>query len=363
MLSELSTLQLGQVNEYTVNSIVERRGDTQRLTAKCENMLMYMNLSSYTLLKNVYPIIWNCTVQSLQLGILSYSGAHIQRFDLNLIASEVASFQLPVNISYDHDRLREISSRCKPTVVKLRRRQLERLNQLLGGCQPWVFHESFDSEDNEPLHLSTSIESLTDLWPPTWKILRGSEPGYIQQYDIGNGSIVPWSQNGEHSSNYCTTKPSEVYCHWISSKNWNDLIVEEHQMWVARKYLLESDILLIGANTEFGLNVNPDCSSSLERLSRIRTQLDDQGALCIPKTFRARRYIDSQAVQVSGTACGIISGTGVITYKRLVGHTMKDSLVERWRHNLWSPLDLEAFSGVGVSFCTRNARRRRLMHY
>jgi hypothetical protein len=100
----------------------------------------------------------------------------------------------------------------------------------------------------------------------------------------------------------------------------------------------------------------------LERLSRIKTQLDDQGALCIPKTFRARRYIDSQAVQVSGTACGIIFGTGIITYKRRVSHTMKDALVERWRHNLWSPLDLEAFSGVEVSFCTRNARRRRLKH-
>jgi hypothetical protein len=41
---------------------------------------------------------------------------------------------------------------------------------------------------------------------------------------------------------------------------------------------------------------------------------------------------------------------------------MKDALVERWRHNLRSPLDLEAFSGVEVSFCTKNARRRRLMH-
>ncbi|KAH9216583.1 hypothetical protein DL95DRAFT_424516 [Leptodontidium sp. 2 PMI_412] len=41
---------------------------------------------------------------------------------------------------------------------------------------------------------------------------------------------------------------------------------------------------------------------------------------------------------------------------------MKGALVERWKHNLRNPMDLEAFSGVEVSLCTRNARRRRLLH-
>ncbi|CAG8978922.1 hypothetical protein HYALB_00005259 [Hymenoscyphus albidus] len=53
---------------------------------------------------------------------------------------------------------------------------------------------------------------------------------------------------------------------------------------------------------------------------------------------------------------------GIVTYKRRGGHTMKDALVERWRHNFRNPMDLEAFSGVEISLCTGNARRRRLLH-
>ena len=109
------------------------------------------------------------------------------------------------------------------------------------------------------------------------------EHGSIQQYDIGNGSIVPWSENAEHHSIYSATNLSEVYCHWISSKDWNEQLVEANQSGLSRKYFLESDTLLIGANTEFGLNINQDCASSPERLSRMKTQLFDQGALRIPR--------------------------------------------------------------------------------
>ena len=360
VLSELSTLQFGQDNKDIVDSIVEKQDGNHSLTAQCGEMLSSIDLSPHPSVHVGSPIVWDCAVQSLQLGVLSYAGAHLQRFDLQLIGSEIPSFQLPINIAYEDSTLREISSRPNCTVITLQRRQFQCLDKLLRSCRPWVFHQSAFRDDNEPLHLSTSIESLTDLWGPSWKIM--GEHGSIQQYDIGNGSIVPWSENAEHHSIYSATNLSEVYCHWISSKDWNEQLVEANQSGLSRKYFLESDTLLIGANTEFGLNINQDCSSSPERLSRMKTQLFDQGALRIPRTFRDKRYIDSHAVQVSGTALGIISGSGIITYKRRVGHTMKDALVERWRHNLRSPLDLEAFSGVEVSFCTRNARRRRLMH-
>lgn len=59
---------------------------------------------------------------------------------------------------------------------------------------------------------------------------------------------------------------------------------------------------------------------------------------------------------------GIISAAGTVTYKRRSGQTMKDALIERWNHNRHNPMDLEAFSGVEISLCTRNARKRRLPH-
>lgn len=367
-MSELSVLPLGQVNQKTVDLIVERQDYSQGLSAECESMLITMGFWSYHTLPESFPNIWNLTVQSLQLCVLSYSGAHIQRFDQTLIGVDIESFQLPIMIKYQDATLQEIASTSRAYSlheVRLQRRQLQCLDQLLGGYQPWVFHQVLIAQEivdlTEPLHLSTSIESLTDLWGPSWKVLRNSDPERIQQYNIGNGSIVPWSHSPAQPS-CAALGAGEVYCHWISSRDWNEQLVEKNQSSLPRKHLLSTDTLLIGASIQFGLNVNQDCSSSLERLLRIKTSLDGQGALRNPKTFRSKRYVDSQAVQVSGTALGVISGTGIITYKRRVGHTMKDALVERWRHNLWSPIDLEAFCGVEVSFCTRNARRRRLMH-
>jgi hypothetical protein len=51
---------------------------------------------------------------------------------------------------------------------------------------------------------------------------------------------------------------------------------------------------------------------------------------------------------------------GSVTCKRRAGFNMKDTLVERWRNGLRNIADLESFSGVEVSLCTRNAGRRRL---
>ncbi|KAN0120314.1 hypothetical protein V8E51_002522 [Hyaloscypha variabilis] len=360
VLAELSASHATQDTTSVVDSIVQRQAETHDLTLQCEELLNSMNMTPQPFIGVVHPYTWDCALQSLQLGVLSYAGAHLQRFDLDLIGSYVAYFELPIKITYEDEALQHISSRPQIASIKLRRRQFQCLDKLLGGCQPWVFHHSVFSEDNEPLHLSTTVGALSDIWGPSWKIL--GESGSITRYDIGNGSIVPWSENPDQHWTYSSTNPSEIYCHWISSKDWNEKLVEVNQCGLPRKFLLDSDILLIGANMEFGLNINPECSSSPERLSRLKTQLHNQGALKVPRTFRDKRYIDSHAVQVTGTALGIISGSGTVTYKRRVGHTMKDALVERWRHNLRSPLDLEAFSGVEVSFCTKNARRRRLMH-
>lgn len=156
--------------------------------------------------------------------------------------------------------------------------------------------------------------------------------------------------------------PSEVFCHWIASKDWNARELELHQSSLPRRHFLESDALLVGASSDFGLLINRNCTPSLKRLSSIKTKLDQQGGLRTRNTYRSQRYIDSHAVQIQGTAMGVISGTGIITYKRREGHTMKDALVERWRHKLRNPMDLEAFSGVEISLCTGNARRRRLLH-
>jgi hypothetical protein len=196
VLSELSNLQTGHDNKDIVDSIVARQDGSHNLTMQCEDMLFTMD-SMHPLVNHVCPIIWDCVVQSLQLGVLSYAGAHIQRFDLGLIGSDISSFQLPIKITYEDKTLQRIASRPGfGTLVKLRRRRFQCLDKLLGGCQPWVFHQNLYSDESDPLLLSTRIRSLTDLWGPSWKIM--GERGFIQRYDIGNGSIVPWSENEDY---------------------------------------------------------------------------------------------------------------------------------------------------------------------
>ncbi|KAH8596196.1 hypothetical protein B0O99DRAFT_594027 [Bisporella sp. PMI_857] len=264
-------------------------------------------------------------------------------YDLELLGKEIDAFQIPRKFIYHDETPRGLTPRA---------------------TYPWIFSQNFSGDGNERLYLSTTIDMLTDLWGPSWQIISNSEPDRIQQYDIGNGAIIPWMSSVRGDGRAPSVHSSEVFCHWTSFKDWGgtEVEVQPNQSPSSRKYFLPSDTLLIGASQEFGLHVNQGCISSTERLSTIKTHLDQQGALRSLKTFRPRRYANSHAVQVQGSAMGIISAAGTVTYKHRNGNTMKDALMERWRHDLRNPVDLEAFSGVEVSLCTGNARRRRLLH-
>ncbi|CZR66775.1 uncharacterized protein PAC_16676 [Phialocephala subalpina] len=362
VISQTSLMRLGELNDNTVNSCVEGEDWEMGLTTKCLDMLTSMGILPHLLLNEVQPIIWECATQCLDLGIMSYAGTHIQRFDKDLLRMDFESFDIPRRFTYHDETLSSLAPLSNRVSIKLRRRQFQCLDKFLGKKQPWVFHQDFSDEGTERLCLSTSIDDLTDLWGPSWKIVAESEPGHIQQFDIGNGSIVPWTPTTGSNGRVPKLHDSEVFCHWISSKDWDGKEVETNQSSLARRYFVPSDILLIGASEEYGLFVNPGCIPTIDRLANMKTKLDQQGALRTPKTCRPQRYIDSHAVQVQGTALGIISAAGIITYKRRNGNTMKDALVERRRHNLRNPVDLEAFSGVEISLCTGNARRRRLLH-
>jgi hypothetical protein len=359
VVSTVSGNLIGSANEDIIDSIVERQDSRMGVTMTCLQLLTSMCLSAHLLLNDEQPVIWECTVQSLELAILSYAGAHIQRFDVDLLEKDVECFPIPRRFIYNDPTLREISARSIHESISIRRRRLQCLDNFLGEAEPWVFHQDFASRGNERLCLSTTIDALTDLWGPSWKIVRDSEPGQIQQFDIGNGAIIPWPADSERRQ---TVLHSEIFCHWISFKDWNTNEIETSKSSLERKCFFDDDILLIGAANDFGLVLNPDCLPSIERLFTIKTSLDQQGALRAPNTFRAQRYIDAHEVQVQGSALGLLSASGTVIYKRRKGQTMKDALVERWRHNLRNPMDLEAFSGIEISLCTRNARRRRLLH-
>ncbi|KAL2070355.1 hypothetical protein VTL71DRAFT_13381 [Oculimacula yallundae] len=342
--------------------LIEEQDAQLGVTTLCLQVLTSMGFLPHLLLNDVRHIVWNCTVQSLELAVLSHAGAHIQRFDLELFNEDKEAFELPRRFLYFDLTLQAISSRTSSRSISFRRRKLQCLDKFLGGAQPWVFHQNFSNVGDERLYLSAKIDTLTNIWGPSWKIVRDPEPDCIQQLDIGSGAIVPWSAYDSLGEQDIQLQTSEVYCHWISFKEWNLQDIEANQSSLQRKHFRDADTLLIGATNDFGLVVNSECTASIERLFSTKTKLDQQGALRAPNTYRAQRYVDSHAVQVQGSALGFFTAGDTITYKRRVGQTMKDALLERWRHNLRNPMDLEVFSGVEISLCTRNARRRRLLH-
>ncbi|KAG4431687.1 hypothetical protein IFR05_012832 [Cadophora sp. M221] len=358
----VSAMPPNSPNQDVTNSAIEKQDDQIGVTSNCLRILSSMDFSTYLLLNDSRPIIWECTFQCLDLAVLSYAGAHIKRFDLDHVGTDISSFEIPRRFVYHDQTLRELCSSPVPSVIIMRRRQFQCLDKFLGEAQPWVFHQDFCNLGSQRLCLSTTIGALSDIWGPSWKIIRDTEPEHIQQVDIGNGAILPWSILTDRSEPKVETRPSEVFCHWISFKNWDNAEIEGNLSCLPRPYFVESDVLLVGAESDFGLVHNPNCLPSTERLLSIKTNLEQEGALRTPNTFRTRRYVDSHAVQVQGSAMGFISASGTVTYKRQIGQTMKGALVERWKHNLRNPMDLEAFSGVEISLCTRNARRRRLLH-
>ncbi|KAM3155336.1 hypothetical protein ABEW05_004142 [Botrytis cinerea] len=353
-----------------LDRLIKESGDSLNLTQKCLEVLDIISISSSNDMwsRPLNGFVWQLTTQVIELAILSYAGAHIQPFDTELMEKGIPSFHLPQQFKYHDNTLNRFEGPSFSTLgglgVKICRRQLQCMDRFLGRKQPWVFHP-FNHGSPDPrirLFLSSTIEALTDLWGPSWKIMKSSLTNEIKQYDIGNGAIIPWKTREAGNDTHLIPLNSEVFCHWIPFRSWNEDEVEVNQELLPRQYLLSSDILLIGAPTDYGLVVNKKCIPSPERILQIKSRLSDQQALRQPNTSRARRYVDSHAIQIQGSAMGFISGSGQVTYKRRIGHTMKDSLVERWRHGLRNPVDLEAFSGVEVSLCSRNARRRRLLN-
>lgn len=351
----------GRDSQESIHAAIKQEDLHYGVTVKCTEMLLKIGLSPYVLSNGEQHVLWECAVQTLELGVLSYAGAHIERFDQDLPEVNIDLFKIPRRFMY-HDLVLRGMSPWDDHEIHFRRRRLQCLDKFLGEQQPWVFHRDFSTGGNQRLFLSASIQALTDLWGPSWKIIHDSEPGKIQRLDIGNGAIIPWTSETTQGQKNIEKGASEVFCHWISFKDWNDAEIEAYQASAPRNFLLETDTLLIGATNNLGLVLNPDCTSSIERLLKVKTKFSELGALRELNTFRSVRYVESHSVQVQGSALGFFTAGDTITYKRRSGQTMKDALVERWRHGLRNPMDLESFSGVEISLCSRNARRRRLLH-
>lgn len=335
--------------------------NTQLVTTRCIDILVSLGLMDTT--DNGPTSLWRRAVHVLDLAVVVYAGAHIEPIDQSHLGVRLECFAIPglfsdITGSPDnpHDTAQE--------VIMVRRRKLQCLDQFLGGKEVWVFHPDSANTANENMLLSTGAEILADIWGPMWRSTRASDPEHIYEYNIGNGSIMLWPRNDAIDPLPMRTPSNfqEVFCHWVSSRDWDSDELKSEQAGLTKQHFDGSETLLIGADVNNGLRVNDQCIPSVARLAQLKKRFREIGALQTPRTHKSRRFKDSHAVQVQGSAMGFVSVAGTVTYKRREGHTMKDALVERWRNGARNIVELEAFSGVEVSLCTRNARRRRLLH-
>ena len=324
---------------------------TESLSNECLAILALLDLEGIPV--GQFPLIWRQTVHILDLAVLSYAGAHIERIDENYL--NITMDSIPVFGPFAKDLCLS-----KPQIY-MKRRRLECLDKFLGAKEVWVFHSGSRNICKEHLYLSTDAQTLGDIWGPLWKSTQTPEPNYIYEYQIGNGCIVPWTPGRIIDSSPKTSpRQSEVLCHWVSFRERGVKDIDCGQHNLTKKFFTSSDTLLIGVES-CGLQVNEECIPSISYLERLKTELRERGSLKHPRTHRARRYKDSHSIQVQASALGLASVAGTVMYKRRGGHSMKDTLVERWRNGCRNPIELEAFSGVEVSLCTQNARRRRLL--
>lgn len=287
--------------------------------------------------------LWRCTAHVLDMAVLSYAGAHTQPFGKDL----VKLLTLPGPF-------------LEKQYFAFRRRSFLCLNDFLGGEEAWVLewnHPEAPQIDLPPLYLSTHASTFGDIWGPMWKscALRDgqADQSHILRYSVGNGIILPWKHPSSSTPWSMSNRKEGVFCHWISDKDASEI---DNLADASRAPLHPDDILLIGASTR--LQHNLQCNLSRHESKQ---RLRNSGTLSELGTVKNARMLESEAVSfIVGPPYAKVGVQR--TYKKR-WQTWKDAWIENWKN---SPEGrnvriLEYWFGVGVSACTYNARRRRLI--
>ncbi|EON65621.1 hypothetical protein W97_04860 [Coniosporium apollinis CBS 100218] len=286
---------------------------------------------------------WRKTIFVLDLAVVSYCGAHIERFDLSHFGEDLDRAKIAAALTYITDGSEGIM---------LRRRTLRCLDAFLGGRRVWVLQSQALWEDDAELYLSTGIADFADIWGPVWGVKKKENSTGILRYNAGPGSILPWPADAT-----TPLAPGEEFCHWVG--------LDDPQNRSDRS-LHENAKLLIGAPSSSTvteqktsqMKENLACNNKPQKVMqqlRSANQLEELGTS--PESVDLAEEIYGASVGAYGMSIG-----GEKVYKRRSGVYLKDAICEAWRNEGMNrnPAVLEEWLGVEVSFCSRNARRRRL---
>ena len=298
------------------------------------------------------PAVLRLVVNTIDLAVASYAGAHLSRFDEEYLGEDI-----PVI-----DVLSPFPSLHKLQIpsIKLSRCQLQCLDSFHDSKPVWVFSSS-NWGPRGHLFLSTKVEDFADIWGPLWKVVDPEVHDSCTRYAVGNGCIYKWKSLKATPH----LLENETLCHWISnaiteagSEDSPDTEKPVFPDIIDGKFD-GNETLLIGAVAAGceRLTTNRDCNFDLDRR---RSVLDHDGRVQMLGTVKEHTYKDSETYQLQAGHGGMAVSASK-QYKRR-GQSLKQALVELWTTTpeVRDPRILQDFYGLEVSLCTQNAQRVQL---
>lgn len=257
-----------------------------------------------------------CSV--LCVGLLSFSGSHVCRFDIN---TGQATENIFVGLGYS-----------------FRLRKLACLSDFVGG-PAWVLCKSESQPSEQDMKVSLTVKDLQELWGPVWMLGDSPDEGPVLRTE--RGYIVPLSKQGQNR-----TGAQEIECHW--TKELPESFMQQDQSPTVRS----TSRILIGTNTpKIGLIVNHECQSDISLIAQ-RTACQLQ----LPGATKAHFVDGGYEINLAG---GKYVTAGVTKkWKRMPARTQKTALLELCRKSNTPLIPLLRLQvGLEISACTGNAQR------
>ncbi|KAJ6043281.1 hypothetical protein N7460_004636 [Penicillium canescens] len=236
---------------------------------------------------------WQFLSTALLVGLVSFSGSHVCRFDLNLWKE--TRNEISVGQEY-YFTLRKLA--C--------------LKDFIGG-PAWVLGKSRATSEQRGLKISLTVQDLQELWGPVWLVGGTTDEGLILQTETGYIVPLPHKEQSDTAS-------GEIECHWTRQ-------FPEHIHCDKTTLLSSTSRILIGTDsiTAAGLTVNHRCQSKIDCLqAHIRHQLQPSG------THDAYYTPDGFDLQITGGQ--YINGGIIKKYKRIPGRKWKASIIDMCKY-------------------------------
>ncbi|KAJ5407754.1 hypothetical protein N7509_001637 [Penicillium cosmopolitanum] len=189
-------------------------------------------------MKPSHHLIYNFFQNILPLALVSFSGSHVCRFDINLWDEH--HDEIPVGLDFSFQS-----------------QELACLKDFIGG-PAWVLGKMGEQEVQTGLKVSLTVQDLQELWGPVWLVGGTADEGPIIRTE--RGFIAPLPREEQHSN---FEESGEIDCHW--TKDVPEYIDREDRILLNgnSRILIGSDLRDAG-----GLAVNLNCESQIDDIQR-----------------------------------------------------------------------------------------------